>query len=172
MDFLSAGLGIVGLGMQIFGGISGSQDAQRQAEISGQISQQEQAINAQKQTQMQLSARRQDLEIFRQTQRARAQSEAVATNQGAQFGSGLQGGLGQVQSQGMFNAAGINQNLEIGQNIFAANNQISGLRAQSAQVSSDQAFDQGIASLGGSVVRAGPIIGAFGRNIYGSNSNA
>lgn len=171
MDPLSIGLGVVGLGMQIFGGLSGSQDAQKQAEISGQISQQEQAINAQKQTQMQLSAKRQNLEIFRQTQQARAAATAAATNQGAQFGSGLQGGLAQVENQGMFNAAGVNQNLEIGQNIFAANSTISGLKAQSAQVSADQATDAGLMSLGGSIMKAGPIIGAFGQNIYGKPSS-
>lgn len=173
MDPISIGLGVVGFGMQIFGGLSAAEHSREQAEISQKISAEERKVNEQKRLQMQLSARRQQTEIFRNMQRARAQGQNAATQQGASLGSGLQGGLAQVAAQSFFNAQGINQNLEIGENIFSLNNNISGLRAQSSQVQSDAATDQGIASLGGSIVKAGPIIGAFGRNIgsYGSGSS-
>lgn len=170
MDPISIGLGAIGLGMQIFGGIGASEDAQKQAQISQQVSVEERAINEQKRQQMQLTAKRQQLEIFRNNQRARAQATNAATQQGASLGSGLQGGLAQVQDQSMFNALGINQNLEIGQNIFSHNDAISGLKAQSASVAADQAADQGLMSLGGSIIKAGPIVGAFGKNMYGSPS--
>lgn len=172
MDPISIGLGAVGLGFQVFGGLSAADHAEEQAKISQQISAEEKKVNEQKRLQMQLSARRQQLEIFRNMQRARAQGQNAATQQGASLGSGLQGGLAQVAAQSFFNAQGINQNLEIGENIFGLNNNISDLRARSSEVSSSAAADQGLASLGGSIVKAGPIVGAFGRNImsYGSGS--
>jgi len=45
---------------------------------------------------------------------AQARSQATATSQGAQFGSGLQGGLAAAEDQGGVNALGISQNLGIG----------------------------------------------------------
>lgn len=84
---------------------------------------------------------------------------AAAVNQGAQFGSGIQGGQAQATDQGLFNSAGINQNLEIGRNIFGLNDQISGQKSLMSQSQSAQATDQGIASLGGAVVKNAGMIG-------------
>jgi len=164
MEPISVGLGIVGLGMQLFGGFAGAGVAKQQAQVSEEIAQDEQKINIQKQQQMQLQAQRSNLENFRNVQKAQAQSLAAATAQGAQFGSGLQGGQAQIKDQGLYNALGVNQNLQIGQNIFGINSDISAKKEQLASLGGQAATDQGIASLGGAIMKAGPIVGAFGKN--------
>lgn len=171
MDPISIGLSVVGLGMQLFGGIKGAEVAHQQADVSSQIAGDEQKVNEQKQAQMKLQAQRAQMEVFRNAQRARAQATNSATQQGAQFGSGLQGGLAQISDDASTNLLGISQNLEIGQNIFGINNDISAKKMQLAQLGGEAATDQGIASLGGALIKAGPTIGAFGKNIGASGGS-
>lgn len=158
---------VVGLGVSLFGGASAASDAKQAASIQSNIAGLEGGLEDQRHTAMELSSHRQQLEILRNNQRARAQAMNNATNQGAQFGSGLQGGLAQVEDQGLFNLAGVNQNLEIGEAMFGVNKQITAQKQQLAQVQGQQATDQGIASLGGALVKIGPTVGAIG----GSFSN-
>src|SRR6266481_6533330 len=119
MDPITIGIGLAGLGMQIFGGLSGAANAKEQAQVSGQISADEQRVNDQKEQQMQLEASRAQMENFRNAQKAKAQGLASAANQGAQFGSGLAGGQAEATAQGALNSKGISQNLTIGENIFS-----------------------------------------------------
>lgn len=169
MDPISIGLGVVGLGMQIFGGIKGSEVAHQQAQESRAIAGDEQKINEQKRQQMLLEANRRQMEIFRNQQRARAQATNAAVQQGAQFGSGLQGGLAQVDDMSFFNLQGINQNVQIGQNIFDQNADISSHKMKLADLGADAADAAGIASLGGALMKAGPTIGAFGKQAFGGS---
>lgn len=152
MDPLTLGIGAVGLGLKLFGGFSASSDAKKAAGIEQNIAGLEGDVNAQRQQAMELSARRQQLEIFRNAQRVRAQGLNAAVSQGANFGTGLIGGQNQATSQGLFNSEGVNQNLEIGRNIFGINNKITGQKQQLAEVKGDIATDQGWASLGGSIL--------------------
>lgn len=157
--------------MQLFGGAKGAGVAKQQAAVSSDIAGQEQAINTQKYQQMQLEANRSQLENFRNMQRARAQGLNSATQQGAQFGSGLAGGQAQATDQGLFNSLGINQNLEVGNNIFGLNSNISKDKMQLASLGGEAATDAGISSLGGSLIKAGPIVGAFGKNAMAGFGN-
>lgn len=167
MDPISLGLGIAGLGLSIFGSMKGSEVAGQQAAESRAIAGDEQKINAQKKMQMNLEAQRSQLQIFRNSQRARAQALNAATQQGASQGSGLQGGLAQVTDQSLFNSQGINQNQEIGNNIFGINNDISSHKMQLATLGGEAASAAGLASLGGSIMKAGPVIGQFGQQAFG-----
>lgn len=81
----------------------------------------QQDIEAQRNQAMHLQANRQQMEIIRQGQRARSLALATATAQGANKGSGLQGGYGQISGQTGVNTKGVQQNLGIGQNIFDLN---------------------------------------------------
>jgi hypothetical protein len=166
MDPLTLGLGIVGIGLQIFGGMQAQEEAQQQAAISQKIHGLETNVNAQRKQQMELSARRMQLENYRNVQRSRAMGMAAAVNQGAQLGSGIQGGQGQATAQGAFNNLGITQNLELGRTIFGLNDQISGQKSLISQSQSDQATDQGIASLGGAIVKNSGMIS----NIFGAGT--
>lgn len=166
IDPISAGLAVVGVGLQIFGSMSASENAQEVAQLNQSIAQDEKAINAQKKTAMELSARRDMLQQFRNAQRLRAQATAAAVNQGASQGTGLQGGLSQIMAQNEFNIAGINQNLEIGRNIFGLNDSISGKKSQISSLQGEIASDQALASLGGSLVKMGPTIGGLSQDAY------
>lgn len=175
-NLIGAGVSAVGLGMSIFGGLSQSAIAKEQAGVSADVARQEQGINDQKQQAMELAGRRQNLEIIRNNQRARAQAENNATNQGAQFGSGLQGGLAQITDQSTFNLSGVNSALETGRSIAGYNSAISTDKIRLAQLGGDAASAAGFASLGGAIMKAGPTIGAlsggfgFGKSSGGNYS--
>lgn len=169
---LTAVTQVVGLGMSIFGGASSASDAKQAANIQSNIAGLEGGLEDQRHTAMELSAHRQQLEILRNNQRARATAMTNATSQGAQYGSGLQGGLAQVQDQSLFNLAGVNQNLQIGEAMFGINKQITEQKQQLAQVQSQSATDQGVASLGGSLIKAGPVIGNLGQSFGGRSSTS
>lgn len=87
------------------------------------ILQGQQDIEQQRYNAMILAANRQQLEIVRQGQRARAMALTTATAQGAakQGASALGGGYGQISGQTNQNLLGVTQNLGIGANIFALN---------------------------------------------------
>lgn len=165
MDPVSIGLGLAGLGMQLFGGLSAASNAKQQAQVSGEIAGDEQKINVQKRRQMMLEASRKVTENFRNVQRIKAQGEAAATMGGAQFGSGFAGAQAGEADQGFVNAQGVNQNLEIGQDIFGVTSDINKKKIQLAALGGKAATDQGIASLGGALVKSGPTIGSFAQNI-------
>lgn len=172
MDPISIGLGAVGLGLQIFGGMESAAISKQQAQQSMAIAADEQKINKQKQLQQQMESRRMQLQTSRNAQRQRAQGIAAAVNQGAAQGSGLQGALAQNTSENLFNLQGIHQAGQISEQIFGLNDSISGHKMQLAALGGEQAAAQGLASLGGSLIKIGPTVGAFGKDIFGGSSSS
>lgn len=172
MDPISAGLSIVGAGLQIWSNFASAGKAHEISQQQQAIASDEQDINEQKRMQMQLEAHRMQLQQFRNIQRQRALGTAAAVNQGAQFGSGLQGGLAQITDQGQENVLGINQNLQIGQNIFGINNDISAHKQKIASLGGDMATDQAWGSLGGALVKNSGTIGSLGKDAYSAASSA
>jgi hypothetical protein len=160
-NYVGAGIQAVGFGLSLFGQNQQAQNAKAQAKVSMDIASKELAINEQKRLAMELNARRQQMEIFRNTQRARAQATQAATTQGASLGSGLQGGLAEVAGQGLFNLFGVNQALYTGENIAANNNLISQDKIKLAELGGDAADAQGLTSLGNSIMKVGPTVGQF-----------
>lgn len=172
MEPITAAIGAIGLGANLFFG-------QRAKEDANYINADEQRkfglqkdVNAQRQTAMELSGRRQQMEDFRNMQRARAQGIQNATTQGANKGSGLQGGIADVENQGFFASAGVNQNLQIGRNIFSIDNNITDLNADESNRKADQATNQQWASLGGSVMQNAGTIGKVAQYGFGQGANA
>lgn len=172
MDPLTLGIGAIGLGMSLYGKFKGSADASQYSALEKQQAGLEMQINQQKQQQMALNGRRQQLEVFRNTQRLKAQSVQAGVNQGAQFGSGLAGGMAQVTAQGNYNLLNIDQNLQVGKNIFGLNDQISGVKMQMAGVKSNLATDQGWTSMGGAVLSSADKIGNLAGNLNFGGANA
>lgn len=176
MDPISLGMGVVGLGMSIFGSLSSASVSGQESKVSQDEAQQEIGINNAKQQAMEINGRRTQLQNLRNNQLARAQATNAATNQGAQFGSGLAGGLGQIQANTAFNMQGVNDALQTGRQINSFNNQIDNDKMQMASLGATQATDQGIASIGGAIMKAGPMVGAMsqgmGSGIPGSGSNS
>lgn len=160
---------VVGFGMSLYGGISSAHDAKQAANIQSNIAGLQGGLEDQRHIAMEMSASRQSLEILRSNQRVRAMAQNSAVTQGAQFGSGLQGGEAQIEDQGLFNLAGVNQNLEIGEKMFGINQQITAQKQQLAQVQGQMATDQGISSLGGALTKSGSTIGNIGGSLGNSN---
>lgn len=173
-NWIGAGISALGLGLSLFGGVDQAKAAKEYAQksyaVQQQISANENLVNDQRENAMQLNARRNSLEQFRNTQRMAARASAAAVTQGAQFGSGLAGGLGQIQAQGAYNVQGLNQNEQIGENIFGLNRTISGEKLQLAQLQSQygqtSATNQGFSSLGGSLMS---LAGPASRLVQGGN---
>jgi len=158
-DPLSGALGIAGLGLQLYGSYEASQDAKKEAGIEKQMVGVEEQQDKVRQQAMELSASRQQLEQVRLGQRARAMALNTTTNQGAQFGSALGGAYGGISGQIGTNQTGISQNLAFGENMFALNSSLDQLKMQKADVQSQMYSDQGLASLGGSLMGMGKIFG-------------
>jgi len=172
MDPISAVAGLTGLSLQVFGAFQGQSAAKKSAEASQQIAKLEQQVEAQRMKAMEIDARRKNLENIRNAQRAQSLATATATNQGAQAGSGLQGGIAQIKGQEGFNALGINQNLEIGRTIFGINAQISEQKQNLAAAGSDLYAAQGLSSLGGSILGNASAVGRIGNTLPSLFKNA
>lgn len=99
--------------------------AQQSSAINKNIYNDQLAIQQQKRQAMELDANRSQLEVIRNSQRARSMALFNAQSTGAQRGSGLQGGYGQISGQSNTNALGIQQNLQIGENVFNLNADVS-----------------------------------------------
>lgn len=178
---ISAAMSVIGLGMSIFGTNKSAdaskqmaQTAQAQANASSQIFTLDQQANAQRKQQMVLTANRQQLETIRNTQRARSAALTTSTSQGAQFGSGLQGGYGQISGDENTNLLGVNQNLAIGQNLFGINDLVDQQKIVLAQLGAKMATLQGnkasgdaLSGLGGAVSKSSGQVGQLGGNVAG-----
>lgn len=155
---------LIGLGTSIFGTSQQAAIAKETAAVSAANAGLEERVDDQKHQAMVLSSRRQQMENFRNTQRARAAGLNASVNQGAQFGSGEAGGQAQAADQGGYNALGINQNTQIGNNIFGFNNQIDQNKIKLASLGGDAASAAGLTAIGGDITKAS---GSFG-NLFGS----
>jgi hypothetical protein len=116
--------------------------------------------------QMTLDASRQRREAIRQGIVARSQALFNANNQGAEAGSGLPGGYGQIQGETGRQTTAINQNEQIGANIFSANKDF--YKAQGVV-----AFGSGLAGLGQTVLsNLGPLtrLGNYAAGGFGAGS--
>lgn len=134
-----------------FGQMSSSR---KQNAIQQQMIAEEQKQEELRRRRMELDARRRSMEMVRNQQRQRAMSLAAATNQGASAGSGLLGGYGQISGQTGVNMLGVSQNLQLGQDMFASNAALSGLRMNYADAGSDLSMWKGVSSLGSTLFQA------------------
>lgn len=166
MDPLSLGLGIAGFGLKLFGGLFGSSASDKAYDAQVKIQQENMRAQGIKQQAMILASRRQQLDIIRNSQRARALALNAATNQGAQFGSGLQGGYDQIFGHTAENLLGNQQSLEMGGKLSTLNSNISGYNTQLSQAQTDISNAQGMMSLGNSLIQSGPTIGNLFKGIF------
>jgi len=155
---LAIASGVLGLGMSIAGGVGQAGAARASAEAKRQIAGLEMKQDAARKQAMELSAQRQQMEVLRNAQRARSLALNNATSQGAQFGSGLQGGYGQVQGAASWNNLGITQNLDLGEQMFSLNQHINEQKMNIAGAESSSATYGGIGSIGKTLTGSfGPI---------------
>lgn len=142
------------------------------ASAQGDAQQQMLAIQAQEQKQRQnlfeIEQQRKRVEDLRNAQGATALARSRAVNQGAQFGSGLLGGLAQVKGESNYNLLGIEQNTQIGENLFSLDNQLSQAKIASAQAATVQSIGSSLTSFGGAAINS---MGAIGNLTSGFGSS-
>lgn len=165
---LAIASGVIGLGMSLFGGSGQAEAAKKTAQAKKNIAGLEMQQDAVRKQAMEMSANRQQMEVLRNSQRARSLALNSATSQGAQFGSGLQGGFGQVQGAANWNNLGITQNLQSGQQMFGLNSQINQQKMNISDYESSAATSAGISKMGGTLMSSfGPI-----KNLSGNFAGA
>lgn len=144
--------------------------AKNQGAIQQQMIAEEQKQEELRRRQMELDARRRQMEILRQQQRTRALAQATAVSQGAQGGSGIQGGLAQIAGQSGNNLLGVNQGLSLGQDMFASNANLSNLRMSYADAGTDAALGRGISGISNTLFQLSGPLGRMSRG-FGSSSS-
>lgn len=173
MDPITLGIAAFGFATSAFGMFGQSSAAKASAQASKNIAGLEIQQDAVRRQAMEVSGRRQQMEVLRNQQRARSLSLNNATSQGAQFGSGLQGGYGQVSGQSGVNLLGINQGLMAGRQMFDLNAQVDQQKMNIADAQSQMATSSGIYALGkaigGSAGPLGNIFAGFGGGGSGSS---
>jgi len=152
----------IGVAVSAASAAGGFQASQQQAKAQQRSLALQQEIEQKRRLAMNLDAARKNREISRQAQVARAQALATTTAQGASQGSGLEGAYGAISGQSAVNTKGVNQNQEIGNNIFDANAQIGIASADMASAQSSGAMFQGLGTLGGALVKNSGTIGKIG----------
>lgn len=145
LSTIIAGVGLALGAVGTYTSVKGAQDQANAAKRAEKL----------RQRQMELEAMRQRRAALRTALRARSAGLVAATSQGAQGGSGLAGGMGQVGGDLGNNLVGINQSTEIGAGIFAANRAAAGGASLAA-------FGSGLSSLGGAMVSNADTLGRIG----------
>lgn len=153
MPAVTTALSAIGLAASIGSTVAGVVGANKEAKAE------DKAESARKKA-ANLDALRRQRQAIREMQQQRAIAVSNATAQGAEAGSGLQGAIGQVTGQGNSNILGIEQQRQLGNEVFAANKQ-----ARSARTL--QATAEGIGQLGGSLVKNAGTIESIGQAAFG-----
>ena len=149
--YVTGGAGVLGLAGSIFGGIESSQGAQSKYQSEMQIANLQMQEDQQRRQAMEISARRQQLENVRKAQQFSAANLAAAVNQGAQFSSAGEAGRSAPGAAAAYSNLGISQNLQIGEQLFNINQQISEQKINEAKAESQIASGQGISSIFGAI---------------------
>lgn len=156
---LPLAIAVAGLAISAFGAYQSYSSAQDASAISQQQIALQQRAEAERRKAMELDARRRRLEVIRNRQRVSSIATARATSQNAQLGSALPGSLAQIGNQAGFNLLGINQNLEIGRNIFDINAQLSQQNIAMANAQSGLAFGNSLGSFGSTLMGSAETFG-------------
>lgn len=123
MDPITLGLGAVSLGSSLFSAFGGSKSSKPNPQMQMMEMLLAARQNALRQQQMNLDAQRRKRDIIRSAQVATANAEAAAAGGGALNSSGIEGARAGISGQAGTNILGVSQNLEIGNQMFALDNQ-------------------------------------------------
>lgn len=161
LPFLSLLMSGVSTGLSIFGGMS---QAAGQKAQSAALQEEEKARNQQ----MQLDFQRQRIEAVRGAIISSSMATAAAANQGALHTSSYISGKSATVNQGAYQQEGLQQNLGVGNEIFAA-------RQDYYNAGGQISFGQGLSTLGGAV--AGNIdnlsrLGSFASGLVNKSSTS
>lgn len=166
---LSDILGVVGLGMSIYGGLSGASVAKQQSQVSQDEARQEMQQNDVRRQAMLLNSQRAQMETVRNAQRARAMSVQAGVSSGSNFGSGMQGALASDTAQAGLGGRNISQNVESSNQLFNLTGNIDSDKLQMAQLGGEAATAQGWSSMGGALMKSAPALGNMSKGVGGFN---
>lgn len=153
----------IGLGMSAFGAVGAASSAQQISGIQQKKFADQEQQDVIRQNAMNINTRRNQMEVLRNNQRSRSLALNNATSQGAQFGSGLQGGYGGIQGQSGNNLLNMDQNYQLNTNMFAVQGDINKQDIALSQAQSSQATSNAIGGFGKSVLGLmGPVGNLFG----------
>lgn len=161
----------VGIGLAAAGAVTsffGSQDASEAQQRA--IAAQQRGEQVRKEA-AHFDADRRRRQMIRMGLIQRSQAVAIANAQGANKGSGLEGVFGQIASATSFAVSGVTGNLEYGDQLFAANQELLEARKDSADAESTMALGKGLSSLGGAVLGNIGSINSIGGNLSQGFSN-
>lgn len=164
MPLVSTVIAATGLAISAAGAATQYVGQQKQAKAQKQaIAAQQEAENTRRR-QMELDANRKKREAIRQEMIQRSQAVATATNQGAasEGSSALAGVEGMLAAQTGGTVKAINQNVELGTDIFNSNAQVSAAQGRAASGASQASTGSGISSLGGALVNNSKTIAKIG----------
>lgn len=150
---IAVGLGLAGAG------------ALKQADAAKDVARGQQEAERIRQRQMAVQADRERRQSIRAAMQARAGAMVGATAQGAQAGSGIAGGVGQIVSDAGRQVADTNINEGLGNLMFAANNLISRGQMQAN-------IGQAIGGFGATILSNSAAIGRVGNSLFGGGQQA
>lgn len=159
-------VGIAGAGLSAYGTVKSTEASKKIAESNQEVAVQEQQAAAIQKQQADLQNSRYRMQLARQSNLARATALSNATNSGSEFGSGLQGGYGQISGEENVQMLGASQNQLLTNSLYNTNQNISNLRIQQQGYNSDYYTGMGFTSLGGSLISA---MGSIGKLAGGIN---
>lgn len=160
MDPVTAIMGGIGLGIELYGASKAKQASGRISQDQQQILGQEQAENDVRQRAVAMMAQRKQIQSVREAQMAGARSRAAAVQGGAQFGSGAKAGEQMAQSGNAYNQETISQDLQSANQMFSLDRGINQLKSQIGYAQTSLSNAQGIEQIGASLMGGA---GALGR---------
>jgi hypothetical protein len=135
-----------GLGLNFLGMSQANAAAKKQAQL-------EQRAEEVRSRQVQLEAQRQRRQVIRQALAKQAQARVIATNEGAQSGSALQGVENAISNQASGAIQNTNAAVENAKTMFGINAEISRARIAQAEGNQTSQLGTGLSSLGGNLMQ-------------------
>lgn len=169
VSFLMSAITLGGLALGAFGAkkqYEGERDVARASQEASAASARAEEARFK---QMQLDARRRELEIQRNVQRTRATALARTSSQGAQFGSALPGAYAQITQEGGRQTLALEQNLEIGEQIFEANQDVFEAQSRGAAAQGRAAMGKGLYGFGRDLIAVSEPAARIGSTLFGGN---
>jgi hypothetical protein len=141
MAALTTAIALAGLGLAAGGTAMTFYGQHKAAESQKDIINVQLQEEQQRKAAMELDATRRKRQMVREAIAARSQALAISTASGTAQSSPLQGAYSQIAGQTAVNEQGVNQNLQIGENLF-------GLKAQETALSKNVASSTSLANTG------------------------
>lgn len=157
----------IGMGMQLFGSHNAAQASNDINSDQQEILMQEMQQNTLRNQAMNFAANRQKTEDIRNTQKAVAMNRAVATSSGAQFGSGVAGGVAGAAAAGAFSQRGVDVNQAIGNQIYQGDQNIGNIKLAMGQSMTDLNNAQGMMGMGQGIFQGANAFGRVGSSMFG-----